>query len=75
MRSSLRSALLSRWAFIPGVVLLAASHVLAGLVAMAADDFDREPTAMENLLMAVPVIPWSWLLVLLVFHFKKWRRE
>ncbi|AEG93653.1 Hypothetical protein Rta_25570 [Ramlibacter tataouinensis TTB310] len=30
---------------------------------------------MENLLMAVPVIPWSWLLVLLVFHFKKWRRE
>lgn len=56
--------MLSAWALIPGVLLLIATGMVAGLVAMNADDFDRPESLAEQLLILLPLIPITWLVAI-----------
>lgn len=51
---------LSAWALIPSALLAGVLTLLAGLVAMAADDFDRPMEMGERLIVVLPVLALIW---------------
>lgn len=55
--------------------LIVAGYLLAGIVAMAADDFDRGPTYTELAVIAVGFLPMFWFAAIVSrLAWSTWRR-
>lgn len=52
--------LLSGWALVACIPLMVAGYLLAGIVAMAADDFERAPTRIEMAVIFLGFLPVIW---------------
>jgi len=61
-------SLTSKWAIIPCSLLLVFTYALMGMAMIQADDFDRDMTLGEILLATTPIIPVSWLVLIIFSH-------